>query len=276
MYKKFYGFAVKPFGKTPDPRFLFLSKTHEEALARLHYAIEEREITVLTGDVGCGKTTITRSLIDSLNEKHRVVLILNPRLTSIEFVRTLCTRLGCDASSPHKNDLIDAVYERLYDDCKSDVNPVVIIDEAHLIPFRETFEEIRLLTNFQLDDRNLLSLILVGQPELRRKLGAPSLYALRQRVGLFYHLGAIGQGEIKSYVEYRIRAGGRDTPLFTDDAIFSLYHCSGGIPRVINSLATMALLEGFARDASMVDKGIVEAAAKEIGLNGHRKNKEKV
>ena len=276
MYEKYYGFKVKPFVKTPDPRFLYLSKNHEEALARLQYSVEEREIAVLTGEVGCGKTTLTRVLIDSLNERYRVVLILNPRLTSMEFVRTLCARLGCDTSSPHKNDMIDGIYGRLYEDHQAGVIPVVIIDEAHLIPYRETFEEIRLLTNFQMDDMNLLSLILVGQPELKRKLGVPSLYALRQRVGLFYHLSPIREEEINPYLEHRVRAGGREAPLFTGDAISCLYRYSGGIPRIINSLATMALLEGFSRDAAIIDGRIVEVAAKEIGLNGYCKDKEKV
>jgi type II secretory pathway predicted ATPase ExeA len=275
MYEKFYEFKTKPFSKTPDPRFLFLSRTHEEALARLQYAVEEREIAVLTGEIGCGKTTLTRALTDSLGEKHRVITILNPRLASMDFIRTLCGRLHCAASSVHKSDLLEAVYARFYEDHRAGITPVLIIDEAHLIPYRETFEEIRLLTNFQMDDRNLLSLILVGQPDLRKKLLLPSLLALRQRVGLFCHLGLIGEDEIRSYIEHRVTVGGRDKPLFTDAAVRSLYRCSGGIPRMINSLASMSLLEGFARDAKRIDESIIMDAAKEIGLNGHCKDKKK-
>jgi type II secretory pathway predicted ATPase ExeA len=276
MYEDFYGFKTRPFSKTPDPRFLFMSRTHEEALARLQYAVEEREIAVLTGEIGCGKTTLTRALMDSLDEKYRVVVILNPRLTSLDFVRTLCGRLQCNTSSGFKSDLVDALYAKLYDDYKSGITPVVIIDEAHLIPYRETFEEIRLLTNFQMDDANLLSLILVGQPDLRKKLELPSLSAFRQRIGLFCHLGFIREDEVKSYIGHRIAVGGRDEPLFTDDAVRSIYKCSRGVPRVINSLASMSLLEGFGRDARMIDESIVYSAAREIGLNGHCKNKEKV
>ncbi|HAM50034.1 MAG TPA: ATPase [Nitrospiraceae bacterium] len=272
MYEKFYGFKQKPFRNTPDPRFLFMSRTHEEALARLHYAVEEKEIAVLIGDVGSGKTTLTRALMDSLNEGFRMVLIVNPRLTSLEFLKTLCSRMHCDTKSPYKNDLIDALYERFYDDHKAGITPVVIIDEAHLIPYRETFEEIRLLTNFQMDDTNILSLILVGQPELKKKLESESLGAFRQRIGLFYHIGPIGQDEIKDYIEYRIKAGGRDKPLFSDAAIKALYSYARGIPRVINSIASMALLEGFAKDVEMIDESIVSSASKEIGLNGYRKD----
>src|SRR3990172_1531771 len=135
MYEKFYGFKVKPFGKTPDPRFLFMSRTHEEALARLQYAVEEREIVVLTGEIGCGKTTLTRALMDSLNEKHRIIVILNPRLTSLDFVKTISGRLQCNILSHYKSDLLDAIYTKLYEDHKSGITPLVIIYYAHLIPY---------------------------------------------------------------------------------------------------------------------------------------------
>ena len=276
MYEEFYGFRAKPFSKTPDPKFLFLSRTHEEALARLQYAVEEKEIAVLTGEIGCGKTTLTRALMDSLDEKHRVIVILNPRLTSMDFIKTLCGRLQCGAASPDKSDLLEALYARFHEDYRAGITPVLIIDEAHLIPYRETFEEIRLLTNFQMDDTNLLSLILVGQPDLRKKLQLPSLLAFRQRIGLFCHLGFIGEDEIGSYLALRLKVGGRDEPLFSDAAVRCIYKCSKGVPRVINSLASMSLLEGFARDAKTIDESIIFDAAKEIGLNGYCKDKKEV
>jgi general secretion pathway protein A len=276
MYKKFYGFKAKPFSKTPDPKFLYMSRTHEEALARLQYAVEEREIAVLTGEIGCGKTTLTRALMDSFDENHRVITILNPRLTSMDFVRTVSERFQCKARTAGKSDLLDAIYAKLYEDYKAGVTPVLIIDEAHLIPYRETFEEIRLLTNFQMDDTNFLALILVGQPDLMKKLKLPSLLALRQRVGLFCHIESIAEDEVRAYVEYRLMVGGRSKPVFTDGAISSLYKYSKGVPRVINSLASMSLLEGFARDAALVDESVVRSAAREIGLNGYFKGKEKV
>lgn len=276
MYERFYGLKTKPFSKTPDPRFLYLSRTHEEALARLQYAVEEREIVVLTGDIGCGKTTLTRALMDSLDDRYRVVVILNPRLSSLDFVKTVSLRLQCNSPSGNKSDLLEAIYARLYEDYKAGITPVLIVDEAHLIPYRETFEEVRLLTNFQMDDTNLLALILVGQPGLRRKLESPSLLALKQRVGLFYHLDRIKADEVKAYLEYRISAGGRTARLFTDTAINYIYECTGGVPRVINSLAGMSLLEGFAKDAKIIDDAIVCSAAKEIGLNGYCKAKKEI
>lgn len=272
MFEEYYGFKVKPFSKTPDPNFLYLSRSHEEALARLQFAVEEREIALLTGEVGCGKTTITRALMDSM-ENCRFVVILNPRLTSYDFIKIVSMRFNCTIRSDKKSDLIESIYERVYEDHKSGIIPVIIIDEAHLIPYRETFEEIRLLTNFQLDDKNLLSLILVGQPDLRNKLELPFLLALKQRIGISYHLNPLKEDEVKAYIEYRIKAGGRDNPLFTEEAIASIYKYSRGIPRVINSLATMALLEGLSREANIIDHTIVRAAAMEIGLNGYSKDK---
>ncbi len=276
MYKRFYRFDAKPFSKTPDPRFLYMSRTHEEALARLQYAVEEREIAVLTGEIGCGKTTLTRALMDSFDETYRAIVVLNPRLTSMDFVRTIGERLQCGSASDRKSDLLNVIYAKLYEDYKAGITPVLIIDEAHLIPYRETFEEIRLLTNFQMDDDNLLALVLVGQPDLMKKLQLPSLAALRQRVGLFCRLETLGEDEIKAYVEHRVAVGGRSEPVFTDAAIRALYKYSEGIPRVINSLAGMSLLEGFARDAALIDESVVRSAAKEIGLNGYRKDKEEV
>jgi general secretion pathway protein A len=276
MYERFYGFKIRPFSKTPDPKFLYLSRTHEESLARLQYAVEERDIVVLTGGIGCGKTTLTRALMDSLDDRYRVIVILNPRLSSLDFVKTVSQRLQCGTSSGHKSELLEAIYTRLYEDYRAGITPVVIIDEAHLIPYRETFEEIRLLTNFQMDDTNLLALILVGQPDLLKKLKLPSLLALKQRVGLFCRLDTIGEDEVKSYIEYRISVGGRTAQLFTDAAIHSIYKFSGGIPRVINSLAGMSLLEGFARDAGTIDESVVRSAAREIGLNGYCKAKEEI
>lgn len=270
MYERYYGFKTRPFSKTPDPRFLFLSSSHEEALARMQYAVEEKEILMLTGEIGSGKTTLTRALMDLLGEKSRVALILNPRLQSLEFLRTVAKRLECAHIPESKTDLLDAIYLRLYEDFRAGITPVIIIEEAHLIPYKETFEEIRLLTNFQLDDQNLLTLILVGQPELRRKMALPALAPLRQRIGFFYHINPLDSGETKAYVEHRLKIAGRGSPLFTEKALYILHRYSRGIPRVINNLTTMALLEGLAREAKMIDESVVESAVKEIGLDGYR------
>jgi type II secretory pathway predicted ATPase ExeA len=272
MYEEFYGFSQRPFTTTPDPKFLFLSKNHEEALARLQYAIEEKELILLTGDVGSGKTTLTRALMDSLGEKYRVILIINPRLTPVQFLRTVAKRLGIDVPYNFKDNLLDAIYEKVYKDYEAGISPVIIIDEAQLVPNKDTFEEIRLLTNFQLDYTNLLSLILVGQTDLRRRLNHKTYLPLRQRIGLFYHLGPLAETEIKGYVEHRLKVSGLEGSLFTDRALKKLYQYSGGIPRVINSLATSALLEGFGKEMIVIDEYLINDAARELGLNGYREN----
>ncbi len=272
MFEEFYGLKQKPFSKTPDPRFLYLSKSHEEALARLHYAVEEKELVLLTGEVGSGKTTLTRYLMDSLGEKYRVIVIINPRLSPSQFLRTIAKRFDIDVPNNYKDNLLDAIYEKVYKDYEAGITPVIIIDEAQLIPRKETFEEIRLLTNFQLDYTNLLSLILVGQTDLRKRLNHKTYLPLRQRIGLFYHLGPLNEEEIKGYIEHRLKVSGLDEPLFSDEAIKRLYRFSGGIPRLINSIATTALLEGMSRELRNIEASIIEEAARELGLNGYREN----
>ncbi len=272
MYENFYGLTQRPFSKTPDPRLLFLSKHHEEALARLHYAVEEKELILLTGEVGCGKTTLTRALMDSLGDTYRVIVIINPRLTPTQFLRTIAKRFDIDIPLNFKDDLLDAICDRVYKDYEKGITPVLIIDEAQLIPNKDTFEEIRLLTNFQLDTTNLLSLILVGQTDLKRRLNHKVYRPLKQRIGLFYHLKPLDKNEIKGYLDYRLHNSGCEGELFTEDAIHLIYRYSSGIPRLINSLATSALLEGFGKERRIIDKTLIRDAARELGLNGYREN----
>ena len=270
MYEEFYSLTARPFSKTPDPKFLFLSRNHEEALARLQYAVEEKETIMLTGDIGCGKTTLTRALMDMLGSRYRIINIINPVLSPAQFLRTIAKRMEIPAPSNFKADLLDAIYEKVYQDFEAGTSVVIIIDEAQLIPAKETFEEIRLLTNFQLDYTNLISLILVGQPDLRKRLNHKAYLPLKQRIGLFYHLGPITEGEIKNYMEYRLKMAGREDVLFTEGSLKLLYRYSGGVPRVINSVATSALLDGFAKEEHIIDEALIEGAATELGLNGYR------
>ena len=266
MYKEFYGLREKPFNKTPDPRFLYLGKAHEEAFARLQYAVEEKETTLFTGEIGCGKTTLTRALMDSLNESYRVVLIVNPRLTANQFLRIIARRMEVKPPLNHKDELLDAIYRKLYEDYENGITPVIIIDEAQLIPKKETFEEIRLLTNFQLDNTNLISLIFVAQPDILRRLKHRAYAPLRQRIGLFYHLPPLSDREVSEYIKHRLKVSGRETKLFTDDAIDLIHRYSGGIPRLINSIATSALLDAFSKDSQLVDNTNVMDAVEELGL----------
>lgn len=269
MYETYFGLKHRPFSKTPDPKFLFYSKTHEEAFARLQQGVEEKEIILLTGEIGSGKTTLSRALIDSLGEEYRVISILNPRLTPSQFLRIIAKRFGID-SSHSKDDLLEVIYEKVYEDYTKGITPVIIIDEAQLIPDRATFEEIRLLTNFQLDEENLLSLVLIGQPDLKKRLERMAYLPLRQRIGLRYHLNPLSDEEIREYIAHRLRVAGKTEPIFSEEAIEAICKFSQGIPRNINNIASNSLLEGFGMELQIIPKEIVYDVVHELGLNGVR------
>lgn len=266
MYKDFYGLKEKPFSKTPDPRFLFLSSGHQEALARLQYVIEEREIALLTGEIGCGKTTISRTLMDSMGESYHFSLIFNPRLNVIEFLRAIARGLTVENPSAEKDELLGEITRKLYDFHQAGRCPVLVIDEAQLVPDREIFDEIRLLTNFQLDDRNLLSMIIMGQPELRSILSASAYEPFRQRLAINYHLSPLNMEETMDYLDFRMDVAGGDPGLFSPDAVQRIYQLSGGVPRKINVIATNALLVGFGREATMIDGAIIDGLQDELFL----------
>jgi len=262
MFEEHFGFTSKPFGKTPDPSFLYESPQHKEALARLEYAVEEKELALLVGDIGSGKTTLSRALIDRLAEARPVVLLINPRLTPVQLLKAVAQGLGVDPPR-FRNELLDRLHTRLYELYEEKREPVLMIDEAQLIPTKATFDEIRLLTNFQLDDQNLLSVILIGQPELETRLEREAYAPLRQRIGMRYSLGPLSLEETTRYIEHRIRiAGGRRNP-FTAEAVAEIHLLSGGVPRLINTLATTALLDAFGEDAATIDPLRIAAAAKE-------------
>jgi type II secretory pathway predicted ATPase ExeA len=263
VYERYWGLREKPFRKTPDPRYLFLNETYEEALERLLFAVEEMELALLTGEVGSGKTLLTRALIDRVGGKYEVGMILNPRLSPRQFLRTVAAELGVALPRFHSSDLLEQIHERLLGLDEAGRAALLIVDEAHLIPGKPTFEEIRLLTNFQLDDRNLIAIVLVGQPELRERLRHRAYRALTQRIGASFQLVPLGVEDTRAYVAHRLGVAGAQRPIFSADAVVRLHAASSGIPRVLNHLATQALLEGMARSASEVDAGVVEAVAAE-------------
>lgn len=266
MYKKFYGLKERPFSKTPDPRFLYMSNGHQEALARLQYVLEERDMALLTGEIGCGKTTLSRALMDAVGEAYHFCFIFNPRLTSLEFLRVLARELLIDQPALRKDELLGQIHTALYRYADSGICPVLVVDEAQLLPDRDIFDEIRLLTNFQLDDRNLVSVILMGQPELRGILAAPQHEPFRQRIGLMYHLHPLNLEEVQEYLDFRLTIAGGNPGLFTPDAVLRVYELSGGVPRRINQIATNALLVGYGSDAAVIDAALLEGMARELEL----------
>lgn len=264
MYKSFYGLKERPFSKTPDPRFLYFSKGHREALARLLHAVEERDIVLLTGGIGCGKTTLSRALMDELDAGFNVILLTNPRLTPLEFLRTLAFRLNIEKPAEYKSELLEQLGDRLYQLYRDGVHPVLIIDEAQLIPHKDTFDEVRLLTNFQLDDGNLLSVILMGQPELRSRLAHSVYEPLRQRIGIHFDLNPLDANEAGFYVKHRLKCAGGSEGLFHEDALSEIALYSGGIPRKINQMAALALLEGFGRGSAQIGVEIIREVVSEL------------
>lgn len=269
MFEEFFGLSAKPFGKTPDPTFLYESDQHREALARLEYSVDEKDLALLVGDIGSGKTTLSRALIDRVGDARPVVLLINPRLTPMQLLRSIAR--GLELEPPRfRNDVLDQLHTKLYELYEQKREPVLIIDEAQLIPSKATFDEIRLLTNFQLDDQNLLSVVLIGQPELERRLEREAYAPLRQRIGMRYSLGPLSIEETVRYIEHRIRvAGGARNP-FSTDAMEEIHQRSGGIPRLINTLATTALLDAFGEDAETIEPSRIASAAREHRMEAAR------
>ena len=264
MYKSFYGLSVRPFAKTPDPHFFYQSRNHREALARMLHAVEERDMILLTGGIGCGKTTLSRALMDELDDSYRIILLTNSRLSPLEFLHALALRLDIKVPANNKSELLDQLGGQLYHFHQQQIHPVLMVDEAQLIPHRDVFDEIRLLTNYQLDDVNLISVILMGQPELLKRLSHPVYEPLRQRIGIQFNLKPLSMDEVADYLAYRLGCAGGNKNLFADEAISLIAQSSAGVPRRINQLASLALLEGFGRGVAQIDADVVNAVAAEL------------
>jgi type II secretory pathway predicted ATPase ExeA len=269
MYESYYGLSEKAFRKTPDPRYLYLNEVYEEALEQLLFAVEEMELALLTGEVGSGKTLLSRALLDRVGDRYEVGMILNPRLSPRQFLKTVALELGIASPRNHTSELLDQIHRKLLELDEGGRGALLIVDEAHLIPGKDTFEEIRLLTNFQLDDHNLVAVVLVGQPELRKRLRHPSFRALTQRIGAEFHLTPLSAEDTQAYLLHRLRVAGASSPLFTEGATRRLHEQSGGTPRVLNHLATQALLEGMGRGVSVIDEDIAAAVTEAFPAKGH-------
>jgi general secretion pathway protein A len=268
MYTSFFGLSEKPFAITPDPRYLYLSERHAEALAHLLYGINESGGFIqLTGEVGTGKTTMVRTLLSQLPQHADVAVILNPRVTPAEFLLTICEELGV-ALLPEDRDsvkqMVDALNRRLLEAHALGRRVVVIVDEAqNLSP--EVLEQVRLLTNLETPTQKLLQIILIGQPELRVLLERNDLRQLAQRITGRYHLSPLSSDETRAYVSHRLRvAGGGGTEIFTPGALAEIHRLSSGIPRVINVCADRALLGAYTRDTRKVTASLVRRAAGEV------------
>jgi len=265
MYESFFGLKDRPFSIAPDPRFLFMSPRHKEALAHLAYGIRHGAgFVLLTGEVGTGKTTICRQILRKLPENTRLAFILNPMLNAKELLATLCDELGIDYEKAEYSlkDLTDNLTRFLLQCHQDNINVVLMIDEAqNLQP--EVLEQIRLLTNLETDQKKLLQIILVGQPELQELLARKQLRQLAQRVTARYHLRPLNQQETSLYVQHRLRIGGTTQALFSKQALKSAFRFSEGIPRLINNLCDRALMAAYSEEKKIVAEKHVLAAAKE-------------
>jgi len=267
MYEKFYGLKEPPFNLTPDTRFLYLSQHHREAMAALLYGIRERKgFILLTGEIGSGKTTICRALVGELQDAGtHIALILNSYLTEIELLQAINEELEIDASSPTRKGLIDRLNRFLLDQYELGRNVVLIIDEAQNLA-DSVLEQIRMLGNLETEDRKLLQIVLIGQPELEAALRGPKLEQLNQRIAVRYHLRALDRDEIEPYVQHRLRVAGLSVPLeFTPKAVEMIAEFTGGVPRKINLLCDRALLAGYVASTYTIDESIVRTAAMEVG-----------
>ena len=266
MYKEFFGIAEDPFSITPDPKFLFLSERHREALAHLIFGVTEGGGFVqLTGEVGTGKTMLCRNLLMQLPDELNIALIFNPRQTPLELVASLCDELHVEypKGSDSIKVLVDCLNAYLLDNHRAGRRTVVIIDEAQNLSF-EALEQIRLLTNLETTTQKLLQIILVGQPELQSLLAQPELRQLSQRITARYHLTPLTAKETKAYVIHRLKVVGFQRRLFTSGALRLLHKLTGGIPRLINVICGRSMLAAYGRQVETINRWMLRKVAMEV------------
>jgi len=259
MYTKFYGLKEKPFEITPDPRFLFLSENHKEALSQLIYsAKEKRGFTVISGEVGTGKTILIQTLLGRLNGKYRTAYLFNPILEPTDFMHYVCEDLvGFKILKRSKGEYISQLHNLLISYYSRNINAILIIDEAQNLPY-DLFEEVRMLTNLETAKNKLLQVILMGQPELDSILDRHEFRQLKQRVSLRYQLYSLNFNETRQYIIQRLKiAGAKRVDFFNHSAIKKIYKYSKGIPRVINIVCDNALFAGYGSGNKVIDGKII-------------------
>ena len=265
MYLDFYGLTEPPFSITPNPRFLFFSAKHREALNHLLYGIRERKGFVqLTGEVGCGKTTLCRALLEQLGDKYSTALILNPVLDNSQLIKAIAMEFGLPVGGKDRLETVEVINKFLLEQVHASREVVLIIDEAQDLT-TELLEQVRLLSNLETDERKLLQIVLLGQPELRERLNRHELRQLRQRITVRYHLAPLKHGEVGQYVHHRLQvAGGNGAPYFTQPALWRVFRYSQGVPRLVNAVCDKSLLAGFVHQSDRIDFSMVGRAIREL------------
>ena len=266
MYNEYFGLKESPFSIAPDPRYLFMSEQHREALAHLVYGFNsDGGFVLLTGEVGTGKTTVCRCLLEQIPENTAIAFILNPKLSVQELLATICDELGIKypRDSASVKVFVDLINAYLLEAHAKGRKAVLLIDEAQNLS-AEVLEQLRLLTNLETNQRKLLQIILIGQPELRDKLSEPGLRQLSQRIIARYHLGALSKKDISAYVSHRLSVAGLQEQLFPQPVVNRLYRLSGGVPRLINVLCDRALLGTYVLNKKCVSTSTLTKAAREV------------
>ena len=270
-YKEHFGLKQEPFNITADPAFLYLSRSHREALAQLSYGIKARKgFVVLTGEVGTGKTTLINGLLDELDSDTRTALIFSHIANPFDLLRYTCNEFGLRSPQHSRNDFYEylaLLNDYLYESYRSGKNCALIIDEAqNLSP--EVLESVRLLSNFETSKDKLLQILLVGQPELSARLNSQELRQLKQRVTVRYHLRSLTLKECQAYISSRLQVAGGDPLLFTPSAIEVIYACSAGIPRVINVICDGALMTAYNLRKTYIDDSLIRQVAEDLQIAG--------
>jgi general secretion pathway protein A len=269
VYLSFYSLREYPFNVTSDPGFLYLSPTHKEALDHLRYGIEQRKgFLAITGEIGAGKTTLCRALINRLDSSVKVALILNSVLPETQLLEAIADDFGIVIRGRRtKGVLLRTINAFLLEQVSKGNNAVLIIDEAQNMR-AATLETVRMLSNLETEKEKLLQIILVGQPQLRDKLNAPELVQLKQRIAVRFHVRALTLAEVGAYIRHRLKVAGAGGDLrFEDEAVDAIHAYSSGIPRLINLLADRALLEGFVQETRRIDSGTIRRCVEELEGN---------
>lgn len=264
MYREFYGLREYPFNVTADSRYLYFSKQHQEALSHLLYGIKERKgFILITGEIGTGKTTLCRYLMNQLDESTRSAFVWQTNLSPTQLLLAIVRDLGIPTPRKDRLSLIETLYQYLLDEASKQHNCVLILDEAQHLGVPQ-LEQLRLLSNLETEREKLIQIVLVGQPELGEKLNQPRLAQLRQRIGVKYHIMPIDREELEPYICHRLKQGGHNGTLrFTPEALDLLFAHTMGIPRLINLLCDRALLLGFVNETETIDESILRQAIAE-------------
>lgn len=264
MYESYFGLTELPFNVTPDPRFVYFSRQHREALSALLYGVESRRGFIqVTGEIGTGKTTLCRALLQKIGDQAHSALVFNPKLSEVELLQTIVEDFGITPKGKRKKDYFDALNRFLLEELEKGYNAMVIIDEAQLLS-PKALEQIRLLSNLETSTQKLLQIILIGQPELKDLLQRKDLVQLYQRITIRYHLSALSKEEMEDYISHRLQVSGGESSFFTPAALERIYELSQGIPRMINVLADRAMMAAFTRSARTIEDSMVDFAQKDL------------